>query len=201
MQDEWKNSGFAPARQSNEIWKRFRTACDYFFKNRKAHYKQLDKEKEGAYKEKALLLKEVKNFKQTSDSKDDIKVLKELSEKWKKVGHIPIDKMKINDEFYSSLNSQFEALGLSKKALSTEYYKNKISSLEGNEKAIEREKKFIKGKIETLNKEIAQYENNMSFFGKGKGTEPLKKQVVQKIEKANKEIEDLKEKLQFLRKA
>ena len=51
-----------------------------------------------------------------------------------------------------------------------------------------------------INKEIAQYENNMSFFGKGKGTELLKKQVEQQIEKAKREIEDLKEKLQFLRK-
>ena len=201
LQEEWKNSGFAPASQSNEIWKRFRTACDSFFNARKAHYKELDKEKEGAYNEKALLLKEVKNFKPTSDSKDDIKLLKELSAKWKKIGHVPRDKMKINDDFFSSLNSQFEALGLSKKALSNEHYKNKISSLEGNDKAIEREQQFIRGKIDTLNKEIAQYENNMSFFGKGKGTEPLKKQVEQQIEKAKREIEDLKEKLQFLRKA
>jgi chromosome segregation ATPase len=85
--------------------------------------------------------------------------------------------------------------------LSNEQYKNKINSLEGNEKAIEKEQQFIRVKIETLNKEIAQYENNISFFGKGKGTEPIKKQVEQQIDKANKEIEDLKEKMQFLRKA
>jgi len=201
LQDEWKNSGFAPASQSNEIWKRFRTACDSFFNARKVHYKELDKEKEGDYNEKALLLKEVKNFKPTSDSKDDIKLLKEISAKWKKIGHVPRDKMKINDDFFSSLNSQFEALGLNKKALSNEHYKNKISSLDGNDKAIEREQQFLTGKIDTFNKEIAQYENNISFFGKGKGTELLKKQVEQQIEKAKKEIKDLKEKLQFLRKA
>jgi hypothetical protein len=201
LQDEWKKSGFAPASQSNEIWKRFRTACDSFFNARKAHYNELDKEKEGAYNEKALLLKEVKNFKPTSDSKDDIKLLKELSAKWRKIGHVPSNKMKINDDFFLSLDSQFEVLGLSKKALSNEHYKNKISSLEGNEKAIESEQQFLRGKIDTLNKEIAQYENNMSFFGKGKGTEPLKKQVKQQVEKAKKEIEDLKEKLKFLRKA
>ena len=46
LQEEWENSSFAPAKQSNEIWKRFRTACDTFFNARKAHYKELDKEKE-----------------------------------------------------------------------------------------------------------------------------------------------------------
>ena len=201
LQEEWKYSGFAPASQSNEIWKRFKTACDSFFKTRKTHYKELDKQKEDAYNEKTLLLKEVKKFRPTSDLKNDIMLLKELSAKWKKIGHIPRNKIKINDDFFSSLNSQFKALGLSKKALSKEHYKNKISSLEGNEKAIKREQQFVRGEIDTLNKEITQYENNMSFFGKGKGTEPLKKKVEQKIDNAKEEIEDLKEKLQFLRRA
>ena len=41
LQEEWKNSEFSPSSQSNEIWKRFRTACDTFFKARKVHYKKI----------------------------------------------------------------------------------------------------------------------------------------------------------------
>jgi len=199
LQEEWKNSSFAPAKQSNEIWKRFRTACDNFFNARKAHYKELDKEKEGAYTEKANLLKEVESFKASSDTKEDIKKLKEFSSKWKTLGHVPRNKMKINDQFFTLLNSKFEDLGLSKKALANEQYKNKISSLKGNDKAVENEQRFLRGKIDTLIKDISQYENNISFFGHGKGTEPLKKQVEQQIEKAKKEIEELKSKLQMLK--
>ncbi|MDG2264274.1 MAG: DUF349 domain-containing protein, partial [Flavobacteriales bacterium] len=199
LQEEWKNSSFAPAKQSNEIWKRFRTACDTFFNARKAHYKELDKEKEGAYTVKANLLKEVESFKASSDTKEDIKKLKEFSSKWKTLGHVPRNKMKINDQFFTLLNSKFEDLGLSKKALANEQYKNKISSLKGNDKAVESEQRFLRGKIDTLIKDISQYENNISFFGHGKGTEPLKKQVEQQIEKAKKEIEELKSKLQMLK--
>ena len=57
------------------------------------------------------------------------------------------------------------------------WYKNKISSLKGNEKAVSNEKQFLREKIDTLKKETAQYENNMSFLGINKGTEPLRKQV------------------------
>jgi len=199
LQEEWKNSSFAPAKQSNEIWKRFRTACDTFFNARKAHYKELDKEKEGAYTEKANLLKEVESFKASSDTKEDIKKLKEFSSKWKTLGHVPRNKMKINDQFFTLLNSKFEDLGLSKKALANEQYKNKIRSLKGNDKAVEGEQRFLRGKIDALIKDISQYENNISFFGHGKGTEPLKKQVEQQIEKAKKEIEELKSKLQMLK--
>lgn len=199
LQEEWKNSSFAPAKQSNEIWKRFRTACDTFFNARKAHYKELDKEKEVAYTEKANLLREVESFKASSDTKEDIKKLKEFSSKWKTLGHVPRKKMKINDQFFTLLNSKFENLGLSKKALANEQYKNKIRSLKGNDKAVEGEQRFLRGKIDAHIKDISQYENNISFFGHGKGTEPLKKQVEQQIEKAKKEIEELKSKLQMLK--
>ena len=200
LQNDWKNSGFSSADQSNKIWKRFKAACDTFFNARKAHYKTLDKEKEGALKEKKELLNSLKSFKASTTSKDDIKQLKEFSSKWKSIGHIPRDKMKINDEFFDLINTKFEELGLSKKVLASEQYKNKISSIKGNDKAISSEKQFLRGEIDTLKKEISQYENNISFFGNNKGTEPLRKQVETQIAKANSEIEALKQKLQILNK-
>ncbi|MDB9809266.1 DUF349 domain-containing protein [Flavobacteriales bacterium] len=200
LQNDWKNAGFSSADQSNKIWKRFKAACDTFFNARKAHYKAMYKEKEGALKEKKELLLTLKEFKASSNSKDDIKQLKEFSNQWKKIGHIPRNKMKINDEFFDLINAQFEELGLSKKVLTEEQYKNKVSSIKGNDKAISSEKQFLRLKIDGLKKEISQYENNISFFGKNKGTEPLRNQVEKQIAKANTEIETLKQKLQILNK-
>jgi len=200
LQNEWKNAGFSSADQSNKIWKRFKAACDTFFNARKVHYKAMDKEKEGALKEKEELLLTLKEFKASSNSKDDIKKLKEFSNQWKKLGHIPRDKIKINDEFFDLINAKFEELGLSKKVLAEEQYKNKVSSIKGNGKAISSEKQFLRLKIDNLKKEISQYENNISFFGKNKSTEPLRKQVEEQIAKANTDIEALKQKLQILNK-
>jgi len=200
LQNDWKNAGFSSADQSNKIWKRFKAACDTFFNARKAHYKVMDKEKEGALKDKKELLLTLKGFKASTNSKDDIKQLKEFSNKWKNLGHIPRDKMKINDEFFDLINAKFEELGLSKKVLAEEQYKNKVSSIKGNDKAISSEKQLLRLKIDSLKKEISQYENNISFFGKNKGTEPLRKQVEEQIAKTNTEIEALKQKLQILNK-
>ena len=198
LQTQWKNAGFTPAERSNKLWKRFKAACDIFFSARKAHYKTQDKEKEACFKEKTKLLKEVKAFKTTTDSKAGIEQLKEFSNKWKTLGNVPIKKMKINEEFFVLINSKFETLGLSKKVLATEQYKNKISSLKGNDKAVSNEKQFLREKIDTLKKETAQYENNISFLGINKGTEPLRKQVEKQITIASDEIDTLKQKLQLL---
>ena len=200
LQNDWKNAGFSNADQSNRIWKRFKAACDTFFNSRKEYYKAMDNEKEMALKDKEEILLKLKEFKSSANSKDDIKQLKEFSNKWKKVGHIAREKMKINDDFFNIINDKFEELGLSKKVLAEEQYKNKVSSIKGNDKAISSEKQFLRLKIDSLKKEISQYENNISFFGKNKGTEPLRKQVEEKITKVNTEIETLKQKLQILNK-
>ena len=200
LQNDWKNAGFSNADQSNKIWKRFKAACDTFFNARKKYYKAMDKEKEMALKDKEKILLKLKEFKSSANSKDDIKQLKEFSNEWKKAGHIAREKMKINDEFFNIINSKFEELGLSKKVLAEEQYQNKVNSIKGNDKAIISEKQFLRLKIDSLKKEISQYENNISFFGRNKGTEPLKKQVEGKITKANTEIEALKQKLQILNK-
>ena len=201
LQKEWKDSEFSPARQSNEIWKKFRTACDTFFKARKSHYKKIEKKKEGAYKEKEALVKDLKGFKASSDSKEDIERLKEFSSRWKNTGHIPRNKMDINDQFFNLLDSKFAELGLNKKALAIEQYKNKVNSLKGKSKAINSEQQFIRGKIDAIKKEITQYENNISFFGSGKATKPLLEQAQKKIDNAKTDIEDLKQKIQLLNKA
>jgi predicted RNase H-like nuclease (RuvC/YqgF family) len=118
----------------------------------------------------------------------------------KKVVHVVKERIKINDDFFNIINSKFEELGLNKKVLAEEQYKNKVSSIKGNNKAISTEKQFLRLKIDRLKKEISQYENNISFFGKNKDTEPLRKQVEEKIANANTEIETLKQKLQILNK-
>ena len=201
LQEEWKNSEFSPSSQSNEIWKRFRTACDTFFKARKVHYKKIEKEEEIAFKEKESLIKELEVFKASSDSKEDIERLKEFSLKWKNIGHIARNKMDINDVFFNLVNSKFKELGLNKKTLATEQYKNKVSSLKGDSKAINGEQQFLREKIDSLKKEISQYENNISFFGSGKATQPLLQQAQKQIENVKADIEDLKQKIQLLNKA
>ena len=156
---------------------------------------------ETEYKEKELIVKKVKDFTTSSNSKEDINKLNEFSSEWKKTGNIPRDKMDINNRFFNLLDSKFKELGLSKKALIKEQYKNKVSSLKGNVKAINSEQQSIRKKIETLKRKIIQYENNISFFGSDKATKPLLKKAQQQIDNAKTDIENLKEKIQLLNKA
>ena len=201
LQEEWKNSEFSPSTQSNEVWIRFREACNIFFNNRKKHYKEIKKQEAEAYKEKKALIKELEGLKLSSKSKENIKKIKAFNSRWDNIKQTPKDKKSINTQFLNLLNSKFEELGLDKKALATEKYKNKISSLKGNSRAINREQELLKKRIDNLEKVIAQYENNISFFGNGKATMPLLEQTQKQIDNAKSDIKDLQQKIQMLNKA
>ena len=200
LQEQWKNSPFVPNNISSNIWKRFRKACDTFFNARKSHYKKLDLEKEVNLKEKEAVLKKVNLFSVSDDAKKDIVNLKEFSKQWNSIGFIARDSMKINDEFNNLISSLYNKLKIDKSEKENIQFLAKTESLKGNKHQLDKEKDFIRKQIESVNKVISQYENNISFFGYGKGTESMKLEVMKKIDNSKKEIETLKDKLSTLNK-
>ena len=200
LQEKWKNSAFVPKNLSDKIWKRFRSACNKFFDARKKHYKLLDKEKEENIKEKTVLLKTVENFDVSDNPKEDIKKLKEFSEKWNSIGFVPKQDIQINDKFDKVISSLYNKLKVDKSEKKNIQFQIKAEKLKGNSDKLNIEKDFIRQEIEKVNKTILQYENNISFFGNGKGTEKLKEDVLKNIENDRKEIEELKKKLSLLNK-
>jgi len=200
LQEEWKNSEFVPKNLSDKIWKRFRSACNTFFDARKKHYKSLDKEKEGNLKEKTTLLKKVEKFDVSDNPKEDIKKLKEFSEKWNAIGFVPKKDIQINDKFNKVILSLYNKLKVDKSEKKTIQFQIKAESLKGDSDRLNIEKNFIRKEIEKVNKTILQYENNISFFGYGKGTEKLKEDVLKNIEKSKQKIKELKKKLSLLNK-
>ncbi|MBT4479148.1 MAG: DUF349 domain-containing protein [Flavobacteriales bacterium] len=200
LQEKWKNSAFVPKNLSDKIWKRFRSACNKFFDARKKHYKLLDKEKEGNLKEKTTLLKEVQKFDFSENPREDIKRLKEFSEKWNSIGFVPKQDIQINDRFDKVISSLYNKLKVDKSEKKTIQFQIKAERLKGNSDKLNVEKELIREEIGKVNKTILQYENNISFFGNGKGTEKLKEDVLKNIENSKKEIEELKKKLSLLNK-
>ena len=77
------------------------------------------------------------------------------------------------DGFYKSLK-------ITKKELFELKFKSKLENIKDNEFKLEKERQFISNKISEKQKEIAQYENNMSFFANSKGTEKTKKASLSK---------------------
>ena len=61
-----------------------------------------------------------------------------------------------------------------------------------------REKADLRKRIETLEHDIIQYENNLGFFARSKGADLLKKDVEKKIDRARNEISAIRQKIKMI---
>ena len=200
LQKDWQNSPFVQNNLSSDIWKRFRTACDTFFNARKVNFKKQDDEREENLTKKKSIFSELEKFKVSEDAKNDIITLKEFSNKWNKIGFVPIKSISINDKFNKLISIHYENLKLNKEEKIKVQFEAKVHNFNGNSDILNKEKEHLRNQIETLNRTILQYENNISFFGPGKSVEPMKNEILKKIEKSKSEIENHKIKLSTLNK-
>jgi len=203
LQQEWKKIGTVPSKFSDKIWKRFRAACDEFFKKKAAYFSNIGEMQEENLQKKKDVIEQINNHPYTEDNGENLKVINEYQREWMDIGHVPIkQKDKIQAEYRKVIDEQFEKLGISKKAKSTLSFRSKIENIKNTPNAdhiIYKERNFLLGKISTLQNDIKVWENNIGFFASSKKADILKNEFEEKIEKAKQEITIMEEKLKILR--
>ena len=204
LQKQWKKVGPVPKKQSDEVWKRFRTACDEFFNRKKEYFSNIDARYEENLKLKEEIIKEIESFKLEEKVEDNIKKLKELQRRWADIGFVPFkDKERIQKIYREAINKQFDNLDIKDDQRVMLKFKNKIESIKQSPKLDQRlrseREKYIT-KLKKLESNIVLWENNIGFFAKSKKADSMIEEVEQKITKAKKEIEILEEKISIIDK-
>ncbi|MGC6489871.1 MAG: DUF349 domain-containing protein [Flavobacteriales bacterium] len=200
IQEDWKKSGYLPKSQSEKIWKRFKNSLDEFYNSKKLHFEALDLQKVENLDEKKKLLKSVKALKLSENKDENLQLINRLTNDWNSIGRVPRDESDIENEFRKLIDSYFSEMKVSKQELNDIHFNNKLLKLkeEPNSRRIEKEKQILKNKINDLQKEINQYETNISFFGNSKGADKIKEQVLSKIQESQFNIKSLKHKLKLI---
>jgi hypothetical protein len=200
IQEEWKKIGHVPRKLSDEIWETFKKTCNaYFDRLHESRKEEIGVEVE-AFEKKKEYLEIVRAFELVGDHKTDLDAIKAHIAAWKEFGKVPQNRRHIEGKFNKILDALFEKLSLSKKDSEMMKFSNRLEQLsEGNDqRALANEQIFIKRKIDELNQEINQLENNIGFFSNAKGNNPFVKEVQKNIEKHKEELQTWKDKLKKL---
>jgi len=200
LQDDWKKSGHLPKGLSDKLWSRFKKAVNTFYKNKKAFFADLDKEKADNLKLKEELLEKVKAYALTDDNSSNFESLKQFQKEWYAIGNVPRDNFEIENAIKKTIDGFYSKMKVDKKELENVRFNSKLERLKekSNPIALDKEKQFLRTKINDLQKEINQYETNISFFGNSKGADKLKQQVLKKIQNGYDSIEELKAKIKLI---
>ncbi len=89
LQAEWKSIGPVPRRQSDKIWKRFRTACDAFFEARRPHVERAIEEFSENLAQKTALCEEVEALAESNEEPDQaMRKLSEFRRRFRDIGQV-----------------------------------------------------------------------------------------------------------------
>ena len=183
LQRQWKEIGAVPRKKSEQIWKRFRAACDAFFTAR-------DNRPDGQgslsanLAAKKALIEEIKAY--VPDAEKDADAQKAFAEKWNAIGFVPFkEKDAIQAAYKEAMAAKFPGFG-------ARGPRRERPSGRGAERRPMTEIDRLKEKFGALQQEIQTYENNIGFFGLSKGAEKLKAQMQERIDAAKAQLEELK---------
>lgn len=166
IQEEWKQIGHVPRKYSDKIWNEFKEACNHYFAKVKEQRNEENSEEIAAFENKKAYLESIKEFQLTGDHKTDLESIKKHIENWKNFGKVPFPRRHIEGKFNKILDALFAKLSLSKKETDMMRFSNRMENLsESNDiRKLDNEKIFLMRKIEEVQNEIFQLENNIQFF-------------------------------------
>jgi len=204
IQEEWKQIGHVPRKFSDKLWAEFKTACNSYFEKLKESRSEENSEEVEAFENKKNYLETLREFELTGDHRTDLDAIKAHIENWKGFGKVPFGRRHIEGKFNKILDALFEKLSLSKKETEMVRFSNRMEQLAGSDdsRKIDNEKIFLMRKIDEVQGEIFQLENNIQFFTNTKNAKKensIVLEVRKNIEKHREELAVLKEKLKQLR--
>lgn len=177
LQKQWKEIGAVPRKKSEQLWKRFRAACDEFFAERDKQAKP-ENDFYGNLKAKRKLIEEIQAY---ENGTDDAAAMQDFAARWQAIGFVPFkEKDKIVQTYKEAMQAKFPDFG-------------SRPQRGGNRqsRAPRSEKEILIQKYNTLQQDIDTYENNIGFFAASKNAEALIAQMRERIANAKLELKQL----------
>ncbi len=188
LQKEWKTIGAVTRRQSDAVWKRFISACDYFFEQKNKNSSSQKSEEWNNLEAKKALIEKINNIDETLEADEALAELKGLMAEWNTIGHVPFkEKDNIYKLYREAVDKHFDRLKVDQADRKMQSFRNNLSDMTSGEKGkgkllSEREK--LMRIYDRMKNELQTYENNIGFLSvSSKGGGGLIKEMERKIEK------------------
>lgn len=202
LQQEWKEIGTVPRKYSEQVWKRFRAACDKFFAAKADYFSNIKEIEADNLKKKEELIEKILNHEFGDDRAANLDVIKGYQREWTEIGFVPKkEKDRVYTAYREALDKRFAELKLSSEDVRRSSFKSRIDNIMNNPNAnrlLDKEKKFLTTKLQQLKDDINLWENNLGFFANSKNADLLKQEFTKKVENAKKEVKELEYKIKMM---
>lgn len=202
LQKKWKEIGPTTRRRSDDVWKRFRKACDTFFERRDKHYEAERAKFDENIRLKNELLAEIQSFEIKDDKTENFSAMRAFKERWNSIGFIPYkEREKLQREYDKLADAKYNDIRSAESNKSIKRFRKTTADIKGSgngNRSLWYERERLVAKYRKIEQDIALLENNMGFFAKSKNAETYIKDIERKIDISRKELETIEEKIKII---
>lgn len=200
LQAEWKEVGSVPRKQSDAIWQRFTTACNFFFNERKKQNKERRRDENANLEAKRAIIEKLKELPLDGDRSEVIGRTKELQAEWNEIGFVPFKlKDKVFAEYREVCDAIYNAYGNRARDERMNRFHNRVAEMGGDGQKTTRERDRVLRQLEARRNDLKTYENNLGFFNiKSSAGNSMLKDMEKRIERLKADIAELEEKVALL---
>ena len=197
VQSDWKKIGHVPRKFSDDIWNRFKAACNHYFDRYHQQKNAISKEQQDTVVAKKEFLEALKESKEATKE-----TILEAVTKWKALGSLPRNVRHLESKFNKQIDRMFDGLSLDKNEISMLKFTNVVDSYFAEEdfRKLDYEQMFVRKKIDEVVREIQQLENNLGFFSNAKSDNPLVLNVKNRVNEFKEDLLLWKQKLSYIKK-
>ena len=189
LQNEWKTIGPAPRKYSQQVWERFKSACDAFFKAKEEAVGGERATERANFERKQEIILALTNLKDDVENAT-VKGVRDLMNQWAEIGHVPFkEKDKLQAKYKELIDFFFDKLDMKGQRRRFENTKEHVASI--------KDSNTLQRKLERLINDLKTYENNLGFLtAKSKSGNGLVALMQSKMEELKAEIEELKNRIE-----
>lgn len=188
LQNEWKTIGPAPRKYSQQVWERFKSACDAFFKAKEEAVGGERASERANFERKQEIILALTNLKDDVENAT-VKGVRDLMNQWAEIGHVPFkEKDKLQAKYKELIDFFFDKLDMKGQRRRFENIKEHVASI--------KDSNTLQRKLERLINDLKTYENNLGFLNaKSKSGNGLVALMQSKMDELKAEIEELKKRI------
>ncbi len=203
LQTEWKEIGPVPEKYRNELYKKFKAACDHFFEKKREKNQEKNAEFEVNLKKKESICDQLEQAVKSDTIKmDDIY---DLLDQYAEIGFVPRQAIKTIHSRFDAITNQLisleELTEEQRSDLKIHVQVNKFKGSPHGGQKMNRKESAIKRRMSAIEGDIATWKNNLEFFANSKTADKLKDDFSEKIASAEKELDMLRKQLEVLQQS
>ncbi|MEN8844962.1 MAG: DUF349 domain-containing protein [Candidatus Arcticimaribacter sp.] len=197
VQTDWKKTGRISRKLSNKLWEEFKALTNLYFDRLKNKVEALSAADQAQLASQNNFVEALLKTEAPTTPKKLENFIDEQAEQWLILN--PRPNSPAQKKLIQHLVQLWEATSLSAKDKATQKFNTQLALIKNDEAGLNKEHTFLKKKIDEINTELIQLQNNLQFFSSSSNDNPVVVEVTTKIEKLSTQKEAFEEKTKAIK--